>query len=43
VESNARGIEEATKLSAVASGFDADGYRILCHSVVQGSVEIIQF
>jgi excinuclease Cho len=43
VASNAHGIEEATKLSAVASDFDADGYRILCQSIVQGSVEIIQF
>ena len=34
-------VDEARQLSAVATGFDADGYKILCRPVLTQSVDII--
>ena len=38
---SAASIDEARRFSSVASGFDADGYRILVRPVLTGSVEIV--
>jgi excinuclease Cho len=34
--------EEARRLSTVAAGFDADGYKILCRPLLTQSVEVLQ-
>jgi excinuclease Cho len=34
-------IDEGKKLARMATGFDADGYKILCRPILSGTAEIV--